>query len=82
MRSTLRHFSSFDGEEKMALNQIKFNFSAGGLKPPKFKRKILIKKPNENSLWSYHKGRDVERFMTFSSFCKLLDPLQRQTLLN
>lgn len=38
MRSTLRHFSSFDGEEKMALNQIKFNFSAGGVKPPKLKK--------------------------------------------
>lgn len=45
MRSTLRHFSSFDGEEKMALNQIKFNFSAGGLKQPKFKRKSLSKNP-------------------------------------
>lgn len=45
MRSTLRHFSSFDGEEKMALNQIKFNFSAGGVKPPKFFFKSLSKNP-------------------------------------
>lgn len=32
MKATLRHLSSFDEEEKMDLNQIKFHFSVGGVK--------------------------------------------------
>lgn len=73
-----KHFKTLHltEKEKMALNQIKFNFSVGGVKLPKFFFFFFFnpyQKPNENSLWSFHKGRRCGKiydfFLPSANFC-------------
>ena len=64
----LRHLSSFDREEKMYLNQIKFHLSVGGVKHTKF-------------FYLYQKKAGA-KYINLTSFKKLQDSLQRRTRLN